>query len=64
MHQYHGVHGVLPPGKKGCCWGTWLVSVLPYVEQTPLYNAWNSCGTNAAGALKTSISTCGLLRRG
>jgi prepilin-type N-terminal cleavage/methylation domain-containing protein/prepilin-type processing-associated H-X9-DG protein len=50
MHQYQGDHSVLPPGKKACCWGTWLVYVLPYLEQQPLYNAWNSCGINAAGA--------------
>jgi prepilin-type N-terminal cleavage/methylation domain-containing protein/prepilin-type processing-associated H-X9-DG protein len=47
MHQYHGVHSVLPPGKKGCCWGTWLVYTLPYLEQQPLFNAWNSCGINS-----------------
>ena len=50
MHQYHDVHAVLPPGKKGCCWGTWLVYTLPYLEQQALFNAWNSCGINAAGA--------------
>jgi prepilin-type N-terminal cleavage/methylation domain-containing protein len=50
MHQYHNTHLVLPPGKKGCCWGTWLVYVLPHVEQQALYNAWNSCGINAPGA--------------
>jgi prepilin-type N-terminal cleavage/methylation domain-containing protein/prepilin-type processing-associated H-X9-DG protein len=49
MHNYHGVHSVLPPGKKGCCWGTWLVYVLPQLEEQPLYNAWNSCGINADG---------------
>jgi prepilin-type N-terminal cleavage/methylation domain-containing protein/prepilin-type processing-associated H-X9-DG protein len=49
MHQYHGVHSVLPPGKKGCCWGTWLVYALPYVEQQPLFNAWNSGGINSPG---------------
>ena len=49
MHQYHDVHSVLPPGKKGCCWGTWLVYVLPQLEQQPLYNAWNSCGINSPG---------------
>ncbi len=49
MHQYHNVHSVLPPGKKGCCWGTWLVYVLPQLEQQPLYNAWNSCGINSPG---------------
>ena len=49
MHQYQSVHSVLPPGKKGCCWGTWLVYDLPYLEQQGLYNAWNSCGINAVG---------------
>jgi prepilin-type N-terminal cleavage/methylation domain-containing protein/prepilin-type processing-associated H-X9-DG protein len=49
MHHYHDAHGVLPPGKKGCCWGTWLVYTLPYLEQQSLFNAWNSCGINAPG---------------
>ena len=49
MHGYHGVENVLPPGKKGCCWGTWLIFVLPYLEQQSLYNAWNSNGSNAPG---------------
>ncbi len=49
MHQYHDVQNVLPPGKKGCCWGTWLVFVLPYLEQQALFNGWNSLGTNAPG---------------
>ncbi|MHB1560370.1 MAG: DUF1559 domain-containing protein, partial [Isosphaeraceae bacterium] len=49
MHNYDTVHSVLPPGKKGCCWGTWLVYVLPHLEQQPLFNAWNSCGLNSAG---------------
>jgi prepilin-type N-terminal cleavage/methylation domain-containing protein len=50
MHSYHDAHTVLPPGKKGCCWGTWLIYTLPYLEQQSLYNAWNSCGINATGA--------------
>jgi prepilin-type N-terminal cleavage/methylation domain-containing protein/prepilin-type processing-associated H-X9-DG protein len=49
MHQYHDTYAVLPPGKKGCCWGTWLVYVLPHLEQSALFNAWNSCGINAPG---------------
>ncbi len=47
MTQYHDVHGTFPPGKKGCCWGTWLVSILPQIEQQPLYNAWNWAGNNS-----------------
>jgi prepilin-type processing-associated H-X9-DG protein len=50
MHQYQIVHQSLAPGKKGCCWGTWLVYALPYLEQAQLYNAWNSCGINSPGA--------------
>jgi prepilin-type N-terminal cleavage/methylation domain-containing protein/prepilin-type processing-associated H-X9-DG protein len=50
MHTYHDSHGVLPPGKKGCCWGTWLVFVLPQIEQQALYNAWNTCGTDDPNA--------------
>ncbi|MGE3819495.1 MAG: DUF1559 domain-containing protein, partial [Isosphaeraceae bacterium] len=49
MHNYHDVEGVLPPGKKGCCWGTWLISVLPQLEHQALFNAWNSQGGNAPG---------------
>ncbi len=49
MHQYQSVHSVLPAGKKGCCWGTWLVYTLPYLEQQAMFNAWNSCGINSPG---------------
>jgi len=33
IHLYHDVHKALPMGQHGCCWCTWLVSLLPYVEQ-------------------------------
>jgi prepilin-type N-terminal cleavage/methylation domain-containing protein len=46
MHNYHDQQGSLPPGLKGCCWGTWLVFTLPFIEQQPLYNAWNSFGND------------------
>ncbi|AMV39917.1 DUF1559 domain-containing protein [Planctomyces sp. SH-PL62] len=48
-HNYHDVHGTFPPAKKGCCWGTWLIFVLPQLEQQPMYNAWNQGGSNAPG---------------
>ncbi len=56
MTQYHDVSGTLPPGKKGCCWGTWLIFELPYLEQQSLFNAWNSSGNNSPG-LPSSIDT-------
>jgi prepilin-type N-terminal cleavage/methylation domain-containing protein/prepilin-type processing-associated H-X9-DG protein len=46
MHNYQSSNGCLPYGVKGCCWGTWLVAVLPYVEQQALFNAWNSYGND------------------
>ena len=46
MHSYAGVHDALPPGWKGCCWGTWLIYVMPYLEQQALYNSWNFAGNN------------------
>ena len=42
FHNYHDTHGSMPPGRKSCCWGTWLVFILPYIEQQPMYDAWNS----------------------
>ena len=36
MLTYEDSNRVLPVGAYGCCWGTWLVAVLPYVEQDDL----------------------------
>ena len=44
--NYESSNGSFPPGEKGCCWGTWCVFILPYVEQGQLYNAWNTIGNN------------------
>ncbi len=47
MHNYQSSYNSLPQGMRGCCWGSWLIPVLPYVEQQAAYNAWNSCGNNS-----------------
>ncbi|AGA29042.1 DUF1559 domain-containing protein [Singulisphaera acidiphila] len=44
MHNYESVNSSLPPGQKSCCWGTWLVFLLPQIEQQALFNAWNFGG--------------------
>ncbi|HXG09610.1 MAG TPA: DUF1559 domain-containing protein [Gemmataceae bacterium] len=42
-HNYHEAHGWLPPlriaGAEG--WATWLVLILPYMEQQTLYSNWD-----------------------
>ncbi len=43
LHNYHDVVGRLPDGHFGTGWNDWSASVmlLPYMEQTQLYNAIN-----------------------
>ncbi|PQO34661.1 DUF1559 domain-containing protein [Bremerella cremea] len=41
MHNYHDTYNSFPAGTYGCCWGTWQVSILPYVEQNNLYENYN-----------------------
>ena len=45
--NYESSNGSFPPGERGCCWGAWNVSLLPFIEQAQLFNAWNSVGTNS-----------------
>jgi prepilin-type N-terminal cleavage/methylation domain-containing protein/prepilin-type processing-associated H-X9-DG protein len=47
--NYESAQGCFPPGEKGCCWGTWGIYILPYMEQSNLFNAWNSGGNNSPG---------------
>src|SRR5512142_416688 len=49
VHNYHDANLTFPPARKGCCWGTWNIFILPYVEQTSGFNAWNSYGNNLLG---------------
>lgn len=40
MHNYHDVHGSFPVGNYDCCYGTWMVTVFPFVEQSALYDLY------------------------
>jgi len=50
VHNYHDVVGSLPIGHGGTGWNDWGANVflLPYLEQTPLYNAINFANTGNA----------------
>src|SRR5581483_6804977 len=49
MHNYESAMGSLPPGFKECCYGTWTVFILPFIEGTNSFNAWNFNGVAGAG---------------
>ena len=38
IHNYHDSYKVLPPSRIGSQLATWFVLILPFVEQTALYN--------------------------
>ena len=50
MHMYNDTIGNLPMGEgpSGCCWGTWQVILLPYIEQDNLFKAYRNWGGNDA----------------
>jgi len=55
-HNYESVQGSLPPGKKGCCWGTFMHFLLPYVEQSAMANSFNFMGsTTSAVAVEAKL---------
>ncbi|MDR1491209.1 MAG: DUF1559 domain-containing protein, partial [Planctomycetaceae bacterium] len=41
FHNYHDICNALPCGFWGNTYETWIVTILPYIEQTSLYNSYN-----------------------
>jgi prepilin-type N-terminal cleavage/methylation domain-containing protein len=37
VHNYENTYRTFPIGQYDCCYGTWLLAILPYVEQSTLY---------------------------
>jgi prepilin-type N-terminal cleavage/methylation domain-containing protein/prepilin-type processing-associated H-X9-DG protein len=52
LHNFHDQHKKLPPqtAKNGnsCCYGTWQMEILPYIEQGTLWKAYVNYGGTAA----------------
>src|ERR1700675_2690320 len=53
MHNFHGAFKKLPPGMSPgtvnfgdlyCCWGTWMVAILPYIEQQSAFDQYSNYG--------------------
>jgi prepilin-type N-terminal cleavage/methylation domain-containing protein/prepilin-type processing-associated H-X9-DG protein len=44
--NYESAYGTFLPGvgKNGCCWGTWMIPILPYMEQDNLFSNYTNFG--------------------
>jgi prepilin-type N-terminal cleavage/methylation domain-containing protein len=56
LHNYHDVYNALPFGVRyGNGWGmSFWISILPYIEQGPLYNKINWNATNGTGFVNSN----------
>ena len=41
MHNYHDVYKNFPAGSWGCCWGTWMIAIQPFMEQRQLFEQYS-----------------------
>ena len=72
LHEFHGANLKLPCGLNDCCWGTWQIAVLPYLEETASRELYQNYGgpalsnptyyeepnvTNVTGH-RLSVATC------
>jgi prepilin-type N-terminal cleavage/methylation domain-containing protein/prepilin-type processing-associated H-X9-DG protein len=46
--NYESAFGTFIPGvsRTGCCWGTWMIPVLPYMEQDNMFKVYLNFGGN------------------
>src|SRR5262245_39042628 len=50
MHNFHNDNGALPGADPGyCCWGTWMVPLLPYLEQKALSDLYQGYSDGRGG---------------
>jgi prepilin-type N-terminal cleavage/methylation domain-containing protein/prepilin-type processing-associated H-X9-DG protein len=60
VQNYADVHkSALPASGYSCCWGTWLVGLLPYIEQKNLFDQYKYFGAvqNQAGNAVSQTDT-------
>src|SRR5262245_17795151 len=48
FHNHHDAKKALPPGvgPYGCCWGTWQMYILPYLEEQSAFQLLTNLGGN------------------
>jgi prepilin-type N-terminal cleavage/methylation domain-containing protein len=64
VHNYVDTYKAIPVGEYSCCWGTWLVGLLPYVEQSTLYDKYVYFGSVQNSTNDNYAQTNGATRYG
>jgi prepilin-type N-terminal cleavage/methylation domain-containing protein/prepilin-type processing-associated H-X9-DG protein len=41
-HNYHDTYQHLMTGTYSCCWGTWQIEIMPFIEETQLADRFNT----------------------
>ena len=49
MHNYHDTYRSFPVGNYGCCWGTWVIAVMPYMELGNMAELYENSGSYVVG---------------
>ena len=44
LQSFHAANIKLPRGLNDCCWGTWQMAVMPYLEETALFELYQNFG--------------------
>ncbi len=47
MQNYHETYQRLPPGNHSCCWGTWQMDILAFIEQRQLAELYTHLPENS-----------------
>src|SRR5262249_40744593 len=57
MQNYHDVRKKLPLGSWSCCWGTWQMYILPYIEEQQLFDMYQWSPNIKTGNLSLGYDT-------
>jgi prepilin-type processing-associated H-X9-DG protein len=59
--NYESANGTFLPGisRSGCCWGTWMIPVLPYMEQQSLFGMYVGFGGEGSYATMGAVPRYG-----
>lgn len=66
LHMHHDTYKKIPPlSGSGCCWGTWMIPVMPFMENANMYNLYqNYGGSDTINTQTPAISPSGFPRYG